>query len=234
MLRSVKASRFGLRSYPPLYNQNRTKYKYTVQTPEEKQEADSGRFKYFASAVIERIPILTPDAPKWYSDWFYSFVETQKKYGRDWSYDDIVEKIKGMQVDAKSKAGKKKKQEGGSLVINESKLKKQLGMVEPDPGKQRQINSMMEARKKMEHFPRFTIFDEADDRHHLYRCLDKSLYLLVEKYRVEEAWQFPLTVWNGKETMRQVRIKRNRKTTNLKNNQNIFSFLYLRLQKELL
>lgn len=104
----------------------------------------------------------------------------------------------------KKQTKKKAKKEGAvSLTINESKLRKQIGQTPVDPGKQRQIDAMMESRKVMPYNPRRTAIDAIDDRHHLYRCLDKSLYLVIRKFYEEDPWQFPIAAWDGQETMRQ-------------------------------
>ena len=105
----------------------------------------------------------------------------------------------------KAKKAAKKDPNAGKFNVNEGRLRKQLGMNPLDPGKQRQVDALMERRQTMEHNPRVTVYDQLDNRQHLYRCLDRSLYLLVRKYREEDAWQFPIAVWSEEETMRQVR-----------------------------
>ena len=186
----------------------RTVYQYTKQTEQEKKVADSGRFKMFACPVIERIPVLQPLAPPWYEEWFLEHINFTEKYGRNWTYEEIVEKMQQMRDGPKGSKKQAKKQakkgDSGKFVVNEGRLRKQLGMSPLDHGKQRQVDAMMEKRKVMYHNPRETAFDKADNRKQLYRALDKSLYLLVKKYRTEDAWQFPIAVWDGQETMRQV------------------------------
>lgn len=85
--------------------------------------------------------------------------------------------------------------------MNEDKLRRIYGL--PKDEDDDQGNQEPEVEKPIEYYPRETVFDTKDDRHALYRCLDRSIYLLVRKKRKEDPWQFPLAVWNENETMRQ-------------------------------
>ena len=189
-----------------LYIIQRNKYNYTKQTDEEREIADSGRFKFFGSAIIERLPSLKPPVGQWYEDWFNTHVETFEKYNRNWTFEELAagmadpsKAVANSSTQAKKKA---KKKDAGPTTMNEDKLRKIYGLPKEDD--EEQASQEPVAEKPLEFYPRETVFDKNDDRRALYRCLDRSIYLLVRKKRKEDPWQFPLAVWNENETMREV------------------------------